>query len=106
MNFPADKHQPPLEHPIGTGMSLDPETVSILRSIHSDVCESVAPDAGPVRTHIASRLLEAAHCGTTSPRELKSVGVAALLEAKNDQSLMPTASRPLGQDLISHRRNE
>ena len=87
-------------------MNLDPETVSILRSIHNEVCESVAADAGSVRTHIASRLLEAAHCGTRSERELKSVGMAALLEAKNDQSLMPAASRPREQDLVSARRNE
>jgi hypothetical protein len=63
-------------------MSLDPETVSVLRSIHSEVCESVATDAVTIRTHVASRLLEAAHCRKKLKRELKSIGQAALLEAK------------------------
>jgi hypothetical protein len=63
-------------------MSLDPKTVFVLRSIHSEVCESVAADAVTIRTHVASRLLEAAHGGKKLKRELKSIGRAALLEAK------------------------
>jgi hypothetical protein len=63
-------------------MSLDPKTVSVLRSIHSEVCESVAAGAVTIRTHVASRLLEAAHGGKKLKRELKPIGQAALLEAK------------------------
>jgi membrane protein involved in colicin uptake len=63
-------------------MSLDPKTVSVLRSIHGEVCASVAAYAGSIRTHVASRLLEAAHCGKKSAQELKLIGLGALLEAK------------------------
>jgi len=50
-------------------MSLDPKTVFVLRSIHSGVCESVAADAVTIRTHVARRLLEAAHGGKKLKRE-------------------------------------
>ena len=63
-------------------MSLDPKTVSVLGSIHSEVCESVAADAVTIRTHAGSRLLEAAHDRKKLKRELKRIGGAALLEAK------------------------
>ncbi|WP_245335060.1 hypothetical protein [Bradyrhizobium mercantei] len=62
-------------------MSLDPKMVFVLRAIHSEVCEGVAADAVTIRTHVASRLLEAAQGGKTLKRELKSIGRAALLEA-------------------------
>jgi hypothetical protein len=82
--IPADKHAISLEHSIGTemDMSFDPETVSFLRSILSEVCASVALEASSTRTHVARRILEAAHCGTKCERELMAIGRAALLEAK------------------------
>ena len=55
--------------------------VYVLRSIHDEVCASVA-GAGSIRAHVASRLLEAARCGKKSERELKLIGLAAHLEAK------------------------
>ena len=61
-------------------MSLDPKTVSVLGSIHSEVCESVAADAVTIGTHAGSRLLEAAHDRKKLKRE--PIGRAALLEAK------------------------
>jgi predicted DNA-binding ArsR family transcriptional regulator len=63
-------------------MSLDSIVVSVLRLIHSEICRSISADAGSIRTHVASRLLEAAHCGKKSERELRVIGHAALLEAK------------------------
>jgi len=63
-------------------MSFDPEAVSVLRSIHSEVCASVAQNAVSIRMHVAVRLLEAAHRGKKSERALKFIGLAALLEAK------------------------
>jgi hypothetical protein len=63
-------------------MSLDSVMVSVLRLIHSEICKSISADAGSIRTHVASRLLEAAHRGKKSERELKLIGRAALLEVK------------------------
>lgn len=59
----------------------DSETTAILRAILDDVCQSVSRFETGTRTHVASRILEAARQGETTPYSLKQIGRKALGEA-------------------------
>ncbi|WP_247471005.1 hypothetical protein [Bradyrhizobium sp. 45] len=55
----------------------DTSTSALLRAVLDDVCESDVR----ARTHVASRILEAATGGEMSPESLKQVGRQSLLQA-------------------------
>lgn len=56
----------------------DPATTALLRAVLDEVCEDVSRYETGARTHVASRILEAATNGDTSPERLKEVGREAL----------------------------
>ncbi|MCK1625908.1 hypothetical protein IVA98_22615 [Bradyrhizobium sp. 160] len=64
----------------------DPATTALLRAVLDEVCEGVSRFETGARTHVASRILEAAAKGDTAPESLKQVGREALHDA-------PTISR-------------
>ncbi|WP_375762544.1 hypothetical protein ACE10W_05005 [Bradyrhizobium sp. B025] len=59
----------------------DPATTAILRVVFDEVCEDVSRYDTAARTHVASRILEAATNGDVSPERLKQVGHEALHDA-------------------------
>jgi hypothetical protein len=59
----------------------NPATTTLLRAVFDEVCEDVSRNETASRTHVASRILEAATNGDTSPERLKQVGREALHEA-------------------------
>ena len=56
----------------------DRTTTALLRAVFDEVCEDVSHYATGARTHVTSRILEAAMNGDTSPERLKQVGREAL----------------------------
>jgi hypothetical protein len=59
----------------------DSATTALLRAVLDEVCESVSRTETGARTHVASKILEAATRGETSPSHLKQVGRQALSQA-------------------------
>jgi hypothetical protein len=59
----------------------DPATTAILRAVLDEVCEDVSRFETGARTHVASRMLEAAAKGDTAPESLRQVGREALHDA-------------------------
>ncbi|WFU41760.1 hypothetical protein QA640_04375 [Bradyrhizobium sp. CB82] len=59
----------------------DPATTALLRAVLDEVCEEVSRTETGARTHVASKILEAATRGETSPVSLKQIGREALSEA-------------------------
>ena len=59
----------------------DPATTALLRAVFDEVSEDVSRHETAARTHVASRILEAATNGDSSPERLKQVGRAALHDA-------------------------
>jgi hypothetical protein len=59
----------------------DPATTALLRAVLDEVCEDVSRYETGARTHVASRILEAATKGDTSCDRLKQVGREALHDA-------------------------
>ncbi|WP_426441021.1 hypothetical protein [Bradyrhizobium genosp. P] len=59
----------------------DPATAALLRAVLDEVCENVPRYDTGARAHVASRILEAASRGDTSPDRLKQIGRAALSDA-------------------------
>lgn len=59
----------------------DPATTALLRSVLDEVCEHVGSHETGARTRVASKILEAATRGETSPERLKQVGRVALSDA-------------------------
>jgi hypothetical protein len=64
----------------------DAETTALLRAVLDEVCVSVSRYETSARTHVASKILEAATAGETSVANLRKVGRIALSDA-------PTMSR-------------
>ena len=56
----------------------DPVTTALLRAVFDEVCEDVSRYETETRTHVASRILEAATNGDSSPESLRQVGREAL----------------------------
>lgn len=54
------------------------ETTALLRAILDEVCENVSKYETGARTHVASKILEAATRGETSAEDLKRIGKSAL----------------------------
>lgn len=59
----------------------DSATTAILRAVLDDVCQSVSRFETGTRTHVATRILEAARQGETTPDSLKQIGRKALVDA-------------------------
>ncbi|MGL9622345.1 hypothetical protein QRQ56_30630 [Bradyrhizobium sp. U531] len=59
----------------------DPATNTLLRAAFDEVCEDVSRHETAARTHVASRILEAATDGDTSPERLRQAGREALHDA-------------------------
>ncbi|OKO80730.1 hypothetical protein AC629_27025 [Bradyrhizobium sp. NAS80.1] len=55
----------------------DTATTSLLRAVLDEVCESVSRRETGVRTHVASKILEAATNGNVSPEALRTQGPLA-----------------------------
>jgi hypothetical protein len=59
----------------------DPETAVLLRAVLDELCENVPQRETSTRTHVASKILEAATKGEWSIEDLKEAGREALHEA-------------------------
>lgn len=59
----------------------DPATTALLRAVLDEVGENVSRTATGARAHVASKILEAATRGDTSPDHLKQIGRQALSQA-------------------------
>ncbi|MGY4501689.1 hypothetical protein ACVWYH_005646 [Bradyrhizobium sp. GM24.11] len=59
----------------------DPATTALLRAVLDEVCKDVSRDESGARAHVASRILEDATKGDTSPDRLKQCGRKALHDA-------------------------
>ena len=59
----------------------DTETTALLRAVLDEVCESVSHREIGARTHVASKILEAATRGEVSADGLRQVGRDALSRA-------------------------
>ena len=59
----------------------DSATTALLRAVLDEVCESVSRQETGTRIHVASKILEAATRGDTSPDALRQVGRKALSDA-------------------------
>ncbi|MBR0950375.1 MULTISPECIES: hypothetical protein [Bradyrhizobium] len=59
----------------------DPATTALLRAVLDEVCEEVSRFETGARTHVASRILEAAATGNITPESLKQVSREALHQA-------------------------
>ena len=56
----------------------DAATTALLRAVLEEVCEDVSRHETGARTHVASKILQAATNGDTTPDRLKEVGSEAL----------------------------
>jgi hypothetical protein len=59
----------------------DPATTALLRAVLDGVCKDVSRFEPGAQAHVASRILEAATKGDTSPDRLKQIGRKALHDA-------------------------
>ncbi|MCK1597935.1 hypothetical protein [Bradyrhizobium sp. 164] len=59
----------------------DSATTALLREVLDEVCQNVSRHETGARAHVASKILEAATRGHTSPDQLKEVGREALSDA-------------------------
>jgi len=59
----------------------DSATTALLRAVLDEVCESVSRSDTGARTHVASKILEAAKKGETSLEGLRQTGREALSRA-------------------------
>ena len=59
----------------------DSVTTALLRAVLDEVCENVSRGETGARAHVASKILEAATNGDTSPDRLKQIGRQALSQA-------------------------
>jgi hypothetical protein len=56
----------------------DPDTIGLLRAVLDELCENVPQFETSTRTHVASKILEAAMNGGRSIDDLKQAGREAL----------------------------
>lgn len=59
----------------------DRTTTALLRTILDEICASVSRSEPGARTHVASKILEAANRGETPPEGLKQIRRDALSQA-------------------------
>jgi hypothetical protein len=63
----------------------DTETRALLRAIHDEVCLGLSRYETSTKSHVASRILQAASEGLASVDDLRRVGNTALQEAGTDR---------------------
>lgn len=61
----------------------DSQTTALLRAVLDDVCRTVSLYETGTRTHVASKILEAARQGEMAPESLRQVGRRTLSGAPN-----------------------
>jgi hypothetical protein len=66
----------------------DAVTTALLRSILDEICDGVSLQETGVRTHVASKILEAAASGERSAERLRRIGRAALTAAPWRRSII------------------
>jgi len=66
---------------IGGHLMFDTATTALLRAVLDEVCECVSQREIGARTHVTSKILEAATRGEVAPEALKQVGRDALSHA-------------------------
>ena len=59
----------------------DMATTALLRAVFEEVCDGLPQREIGARTHVASKILEAAATGEVSPDDLRQIGRKALLHA-------------------------
>ena len=59
----------------------DPAMTALLRAVLDEVCKDVSRFESGARAHVASRILQAATKGDTSPDRLQQIGREALHDA-------------------------
>jgi hypothetical protein len=64
---------------------LDAETTALLRAVLDEVCKNIPPHETGIRTHVASKILEAATRGETLVDDLKRIGEMALSRAPSTE---------------------
>lgn len=69
------------DFPLGAFPMLDTATTALLRAVFEEVCEGVSSHETGARTHVASKIVEAASKGETSPDSLRQIGHEALSRA-------------------------
>jgi len=62
-------------------LMFDTATTALLRAVLDEVCESLSHREIGARTHVASKILEAATRGEVSPKALRQIGRDALSHA-------------------------
>ncbi|MET4745203.1 hypothetical protein ABIF64_001619 [Bradyrhizobium japonicum] len=62
-------------------LMFDTATTALLRAVFDEVCEGLPHREIGARTHVASKILEAATRGELSPEDLRQVGRKALSHA-------------------------
>lgn len=60
---------------------LDTATTALLRAVLDEICESVSHREIGARTHVASKILEAANRDEVSPKGVRQIGRDALSHA-------------------------
>lgn len=81
LNFQAGETAVGLDFPLPGHLMFDTATTALLRAVLDEVCESVSHREIGARTHVESKILEAATRGEISPEGLRQVGRAALARA-------------------------
>ncbi|MHC2927198.1 DNA-binding transcriptional regulator YdaS (Cro superfamily) [Bradyrhizobium diazoefficiens] len=66
---------------IGWHLMFDKAITALLRAVFEEVCEGLPQREIGARTHVASKILEAATSGELSPEDLRQVGRKALSHA-------------------------
>lgn len=66
----------------------DTATTALLRAVLDEVCETVSRHETSARTHVASKILEAAIRGERSLDSLRQVGHEALSEAPTTSAMI------------------
>lgn len=83
----------------------DAATTALLRAVLDEVCENVCRYEATARTHVASKILEAATRGETTISNLKHVGRRALNEAPTRSRWQPESSPRSATDATRYDRS-
>ena len=79
---------------------LDADTTALLRAVLDEVCENVSRYETMARTHVASKILEAARSGETSVANLRQVGRKALSDAPTMAMVFGCSSGSTARNMV------
>lgn len=79
------------DFPLGAFPMLDTATTALLRAVFEEVCEGVSRHETGARTHVASKSLEAATKGETSPRQSAAGRPSSSLAYADDVAIIARA---------------